>query len=271
MGRGPERRRVGTGGPAVLLGAALLLLAAGAAAAPPQREPAARPGGAKPDAKPGDAKPGDAKPGDAKPGDFAAVLKQALTGRKFTRAPGPDQAAAAALFERLTRGDYGVPALEPVVNLAALDRVVHVACPALKVPSELVKDSTPFLLTGQFDAKAIPPGASISVSRPAFVKLEAFLVYTITLTGARIAPAPIVEARGIALADCHASGDALSLVDGTTTDATITGQGLVMVGGEPVWVITGRRERQIGITLQPLDRRLKNYQVDDGWKFLSAP
>jgi hypothetical protein len=237
MGRG--------GGPAVLLGA--LLVAGTAAAAPPQREP------------------------PAKPGDFAGLLKQTLTGRKFTRSPGPDQAPAAALFERLTRGDYTVPALTEVATLAALDRAVHEACPALKVPSELVKDSTPFLLTGQFDAKILPPGASITPSRPAFAKLEGFLVYSITITGARIAPAPIVEARGIALSDCHASGDALSLVDGTTTDATITGQGLVVVGGEPIWVVAGRRERQVGLTLQPLDRRLKNYQVDDGWKFLSTP
>jgi hypothetical protein len=245
MGRCPERPRVGCGGPAIVLGA--LLLAAAASAAPPQREPA------------------------AKPGDFAGLLKQTLTGRKFTRSPGPDQAAAAAMFERLARGDYTVPPLTEVATLAALDRTVHAACPALKVPSELVKDSTAFLLTGQFDAKSLPPGASITVSRPAFAKLDSFLVYTITLTGARIAPAPIVEARGIALADCHASGDALSLVDGTTTDATIAGQGLVVVGGEPVWVVAGRHERQVGLTLQPLDRRLKNYQVDDGWKFISSP
>jgi hypothetical protein len=153
--------------------------------------------------------------------------------------------------------------------------VVLEACPSVKPPSQLVKDSTPFLLTGQFDAKTAPPGAAITVGDPAYAKLEIpsgrFLVYTITLTGARVAPAPILEARGISLGDCRASGDALSLVDGATTDATILGQGLVVIVGEPVWVVTARADRQTGVTLQPLDRRLKNYQVNDGWKFLSGP
>ena len=246
MGLGPKRRRCGRGVAGLLLGS--LLLAGAALGAPPDQ---------------------------TKRPDFAAVLKQTLAGRTFTRAGGPDQAAAAALFALLSRGDYSLPALTAVPDLARLDRVVTEACPSVKPPSQLIKDSTPFLLTGQFDAKTVPPGAAITVSAPAFatlaLKSSRFLVYTITLTGARVAPAPIVEARGINLGDCRASGDALSLADGTTTDATITGQGLVLIGGEPVWVVAARAERQVGLTLQPLDRRLKNYQVDDGWKFLSAP
>jgi hypothetical protein len=246
MGLGPKRRRRGGGGAGLLLGS--LLLAGAALGAP--RDQIKRP-------------------------DFATVLTQTLAGRKFIRAGGPDQAAAAAMFDHLSRGDYSLPALIAVPDLARLDRVVAEACPGAKPPSQLVKDSTPFLLTGQFDAKTVPPGAAITVSAPAYATLalpaSRFLIYTITLTGARVAPAPIIEARGINLGDCHASGDALSLVDGTTTDATITGQGLVLIGGEPVWVVTARAERQVGVTLQPLDRRLKNYQVDDGWKFLSAP
>ncbi|MEJ0069620.1 MAG: hypothetical protein WDO24_13795 [Pseudomonadota bacterium] len=239
----------------------LLLGSASASAAPPS--------------KPAEAKPVAPKPAVPKPAEFAAVLKQTLAGRKFTRAAGPDEAASNAMFERLVRGDYNLPALSHVADLAGLDRIVLEVCPSVKPPSQLVKDSTPFLLTGQFDAKTIPPGAAITVSDPAFAKIEIpsgrFLVYTVTLTGARVAPAPIIEARGISLADCRTSGDALSLVDGATTDATILGQGLAVIGGEPVWVVAARAERQAGVTLQPLDRRLKNYQVNDGWKFLSAP
>jgi len=241
-----SRRRRRGGGASLVLGS--LLLAAAALGAP--RDQTKRP-------------------------DFATVLKQTLAGRKFTRAGGPDQAAASAMFELLSRGDYSLPALTAVPDLARLDRVVSEACPSVKPPSQLVSDSTPFLLTGQFDAKTVPPGATITVGAPAFATLalpsSRFLVYTITLTGARVAPAPIIETRAIDLGDCRASGDALSLVDGTTTDATITGQGLVLIGGEPVWVVVARAERQVGVTLQPLDRRLKHYQVDDGWKFLSAP
>jgi hypothetical protein len=234
----PARWRIGGYGPAVVVGAILLGVLPASAASPPA---------------------------PSKPPDFAAVLKQTLTGRKFTRVEGPDEAASTAMFAHLTRGDYTVPAISHVGD----------ACPSIKPPSQLVKDSTPFLLTGQFDAKTVPPGAAITVSDPAFATLEVpsgrFLVYAITLTGARIAPAPIIEARGISLGDCRATGDALSLVDGATTDATILGQGLVVIGGEPVWVVTARVERRTGVTLQPLDRRLKNYQVNDGWKFLSAP
>jgi hypothetical protein len=207
-------------------------------------------------------------------GGFAALLKQSLAGRGFAQGADTTDPAAKPMFERLTRGDYTLPALAPLSDLARLDRAVAEACPKLKPPSQLVKDSTPFLLTGQFDAKTTPPGAAITVGDPASTRLELpsgrFLVYTLTLTGARIAPAPIREARGIELGQCRASGDALSLVDGATTDATIAGQGLAVIGGEPVWVVVARLERQIGVTLQPLNRRLKNYQVGDGWKFLSA-
>jgi hypothetical protein len=246
----PARCYRWTGGATALLGS--LLLAAAASAAP----------ATKPKPPP-------------KPADFATVLQQTLVGHQFARGAGPDQPAAAAMFDQLARGEFKLAALTPTPDMARLDHVVTEACPAAKPPSQLVKDSTPFLLTGKFDAKAAPPGASIAVSGPAFAKLETplgrFLIYSITLTGAKIAPAPIVETRGIALGDCRASGDALSLVDGTTTDATITGQGLAVVGGEPVWIVTAQADRQFGVTLQPLDRRLKNYQVDDGWKFLSKP
>src|SRR5271156_5295052 len=240
-----------SGGALALLGG-LLLGAVAASAAPPSKP----------------------EPGP-KPPDFASVLQPTLVGHQFARPGVVDQAAAAAMFDLLARGEFSLAALSPAADLARLDRVVTPACPAAKPPSQLVKDSTPFLLTGKFDAKAPPPGATIAVSAPSFAKLETplgrFLIYSITLTGAKIAPAPIVETRGIALADCRASGDALSLVDGTTTDATITGQGLAVIGGEPVWLVTAQADRQFGVTLQPLDRRLKNYQVDDGWKFLSKP
>jgi len=246
-----RRPRWGIGAIAVLGG---VLLAAGALAAPRDQT--------------------KAKPPD-KPPDFAGLLKQSLAGHKFARSGGPDQAAAAAMFDHLTRGDYRVSALGPAPDLARLDRVVADSCPSIKSPSQLIRDSTPFLLTGQFDAKTAPPGAQITVSALAFVTLDLpagrFLVYSITLNGAAIAPAPIIETRGISLGDCHATGDALSLVDGTTTDATIAGQGLAVIGGEPVWVVVALVGRQVGVTLQPLDRRLKNYQVDDGWKFLSTP
>ena len=248
MGPCPARWRR-RGGVAVLLG--VLLLGSAAAAAPPRET---------------------AKP---QPPDFAAVLKQTLTGRKFSRAPGPDQQAGAAMLELLARGVYRVVPLATAADLAALDHVVAAACPAVKPPSRLVKDSEPFLLTGKFDATSVPPGAAIAVSRPASARLDTaagrFLIYSITLTGAQIAPAPIVETRGIALDGCVASGDALSLIDGATTDATISGQGLVVIDDEPVWVVTARSDSQVGLTLQPLDRRLKHYQVDDGWKFFSKP
>jgi hypothetical protein len=212
---------------------------------------------------------------EAKLSGFAAVLQQTMEGRRFARTSGPDQPAASAMFDQLVAGNFGVPPLSPAKDVAQLDRVITEACPKVQPPSETVKASTPFLLTGKFDAKTAPPGATIAVSAPSFAKLELpmgrFLIYSITLTGAKIAPAPIVETRGISLEDCRASGDSLSLVDGTKTDATITGQGLVVIGGEPVWVVTARIEPQVGVILQPLDRRLKNYQVDDGWKFLSVP
>jgi hypothetical protein len=179
------------------------------------------------------------------------------------------------MFDQLVAGNFGVPPLTPAKDMAQLDRAVTEACPKVQPPSATVKASTPFLLTGKFDATTAPPGATIAVSAPFFVKLELptgrFLIYSITLTGAKIAPAPIVETRGISLGDCRASGDSLSLVDGTKTDATITGQGLVVIGDEPVWVVTAQIDPQVGVILQPLDRRLKNYQVDDGWKFLSVP
>ena len=206
---------------------------------------------------------------------FAAMLQQTMEGHRFARTGGPDQPAAAAMFDQLVAGDFGVPPLSAVKDLAQLDRAVTEACPKVQPPSATVKASTPFLLTGKFDATTVPPGGTIAVSAPSFAKLELpmgrFLIYSITLTGAKIAPAPIVETRGISLDDCRASGDALSLVDGTKTDATITGQGLVVIGGEPVWVVTAQIDPQVGVILQPLDRRLKNYQVDDGWKFLSVP
>ncbi len=211
---------------------------------------------------------------DPPPAGFAPLLKASLAGRSFTQGADTTDPAAKPMFDRLMRGDYSVPALTTLPDVARLDRVVAEACPAIKGPSQLVKDSTPFLLTGQFDAKTVPPGASVSAGDAAWIRLELpsgrFLVYGLTLTGARIAPAPIRETRAIELGDCRASGDALSLVDGTTTDATIAGQGLVVVGGEPVWVVVARIEGKVGINLQPLDRRLKNYQVGDGWKFLST-
>jgi hypothetical protein len=250
------------GGVIALLGVLLLggaLVEAGSALGAPPNDPKAKPKQA-------------AAP---KPSDFASLLKQTLAGRQFGRSGGPDQPAAAAMFDRLARGEYSVSALSPAQDLARLDRVVNEACPNAKPPSQLVKDSTPFLLTGKFDAKTVPPGAAIAVSAPAFAKVELptgrFLVYTMMLTGAKIAPAPIIETRAISLGDCRPSGDALSLVNGTKTDATITGQGLAVIGGEPVWVVTAVVDQQVGVTLQPLDRRLKNYQVDDGWKFLSTP
>ena len=206
--------------------------------------------------------------------DFAAVLKEALTTRSFAQGRDTTDPAAKPMFDRLLRGDYSLPALTAQSDLARLDRAVAERCPAAKPPSQLIKDTTPFLMTGQFDAKTVPAGARITTSDLGSTTLELpsgrFLVYVVTLTGARIAPAPIVEARAIELGDCRASGDALSLVDGTTTDATIAGQGLAVIGGEPVWVVAARLERQVGITLQPLNRRLKNYTVGDGWKFLSV-
>ena len=237
----------------VLLLGALLAATTGALAAPPT----------KPKAKT-----------ETKPSGFAAVLQQTMEGHQFARASGPDQAAAAAMFDQLVAGNFGVSPIAPARDLTELDGVVSKVCPKAKRPSEAVRDETPFLLTGKFDAKTAPPGATIAVSAPAFVTLDLptgrFLIYTMTLTGAKIAPAPIVETRAINLADCRTSGDALSLVDGTTTDATITGQGLVAIGGEPVWVFTARIDQQVAVILQPLDRVLKNYQVNDGWKFLST-
>ena len=43
-----------------------------------------------------------------------------------------------------------------------------------------------------------------------------------------------------------------------------------MIGGEPVWVVAARLDTQVGVILQPLNRRLKSYAVGDGWKFLSV-
>jgi hypothetical protein len=204
--------------------------------------------------------------------DFVATLKETLAGRSFTQGPDTPDPAAKAMFERLTRGDYTVPKLTQHPDLARLDRAVAERCPKTKSPSQLVADSTPFLLTGQLDAK-VPPGARITPSNLGSTTLDLpsgrFLVYAMTLTGARIAPAPIVEARALELGQCRVSGDALSLADGTTTDATIAGQGLVVIGGEPVWVVVARLDTRVGLTLQPLNRRLKNYAVGDGWKFLS--
>ena len=209
------------------------------------------------------------------PSGFAALLHDNLTGRVFTPSRDTADPAAKPMFDRLIAGDYKVPALETLSDLARLDRLVAGACPTLKTPSQLVKDSTPFLLTGQFDAKSAPPGLSVVASDPAALRLELpagrFLIYSLVLTGVRIAPAPVREARAIGLGDCRATGDAISLVDGTTTDATIAGQGLAVIGGEPVWVVVARIDTRVGINLQPLDRRLRNYQVGDGWKFLSAP
>ena len=209
------------------------------------------------------------------PGGFAALLHESLTGRAFVPSPDTIDPAAKPMFDRLVAGDYKAPVLEAQPDLARLDHVVTEVCPALKTPSQVIKDSTPFLLTGRFDAKTTPPGAVVTASDPAALRLELpsgrFLVYSLVLTGVRIAPAPIREARAIELGACHASGDAISLVDGTKTDATIAGQGLAVIGGEPVWVVVARADRRIAINLQPLDRRLKNYQVRDGWKFLSGP
>jgi hypothetical protein len=206
--------------------------------------------------------------------DFAAVLKQALAGRKFTPA-GQQDPAAAVMFATLQRGDYSHAALSPIATMAQLDRLVAAACPALKLPSQLVKDSTPFLLTGEFDATVAPTGGAITTSNLASAQLALpsgkFLAYSMTLSGARVAPAPIVDVRAVDLGACQSSGEALSLIDGTTTDGTIVGQGLVAIGGEPVWVVAGRADRQIGLSLQPLNRRQKGYRVDDGWKFLGAP
>jgi hypothetical protein len=209
------------------------------------------------------------------PGGFAALLHESLTGRSFAQSPDTADPAAKPMFDRLTAGDYKAPPLEALPDLARLDHLVTEACPTLKTPSQLVKDSTPFLLTGKFDAKTVPPGLRVVASDPAALRLDLptgrFLIYSLVLTGVRIAPAPVREARGIELGACRASGDALSLVDGTTTDATIAGQGLTVIGGDPVWVVVARVDKRVGINLQPLDRRLKNYQVGDGWKFLSAP
>ncbi|MBI3513852.1 MAG: hypothetical protein HY060_07305 [Proteobacteria bacterium] len=212
--------------------------------------------------------------GPAVAADVAAVLKETLAGRAFAQGRDTTDPAAKPMFDRLLRGDYSLPALTTLPDLARLDRAVAERCPAAKPPSQLIQDSTPFLMTGQFDAKTMPPGARITASDLGMTTLELpsgrFLVYAVTLTGARIAPAPIVEARAVELGQCRASGDALSLVEGTTTDATIAGQGLAVIGGEPVWVVVARLGAQVGVTLQPLNRRLKNYTVGDGWKFLSV-
>jgi hypothetical protein len=119
-----------------------------------------------------------------------------------------------------------------------------------------------------------PRSTGVSPGNIAHVALDLavsrFLIYTVTLRGVRAAPAPIVEARAIETQHCRAAGDALSLVTGTTTDVTIVGQGLAVIRGQPIWVVAVRNKSgQVGITLQPLDRRLKGYQVDDGWKFIS--
>jgi hypothetical protein len=210
-----------------------------------------------------------------KPSGFAALLHESLTGRTFAPSADTVDPAAKPMFDRLVAGDYKAPAFEALPDLGGLDRVVAGACPALKTPSQLVKDSTSFLLTGRFDATTLPPGAAVTAGDPVVLRLELpsgrFLIYSLVLTGARIAPAPIREARAIDLGTCRASGDAISLVDGTKTDATIAGQGLAVIGGDPVWVVVARADKRVAINLQPLDRRLKKYQVDDGWKFLSGP
>lgn len=234
-------------------GAILALLAVDAAARDePRRQP---PPAARADSRP----------------DFAQVLKDTLTGRQFEQASGESEPASRSLFERLARGDYNLPTLAPVPDIARLDRVVLELCPKIKPPSQVIKDSTPFLMTGEFEPRST--GVSIGGISQGQLELAAgrFLVYTVTLRGAKAAPAPIVEARAIESQQCRAAGDALSLATGTTTDVTITGQGLAVIRGQPVWVVTVRTKAgQAGITLQPLDRRIKGYQVGDGWKFLSA-
>ena len=215
----------------------------------------------------------DARPpaAPAAPAEFGQVLKETITGRQFEQTTGASEPASRSLFDRLVRGDYNLPSLAPLPDMARLDRVVAEACPQIKAPSQIVKDSTPFLMTGEFS----PRSTGVTPGNIAHTTLELaagrFLIYTTTLRGVRAAPAPIVEARAIETQHCRAAGDALSLVTGTTTDVTITGQGLAVIRGQPVWVVAVRNKSgQVGITLQPLDRRLKGYQVGDGWKFISA-
>ena len=206
----------------------------------------------------------------AAPAEFGQVLKETITGRQFEQTTGVSEPAARSLFDRLVRGDYTLPSLAPLPDLARLDRVVAEVCPKIKAPSQIVKDSTPFLMTGEFS----PRSTGIAAGNIAHTTLELaagrFLIYVVTLRGAKAAPAPIVEARAIETQHCRAAGDALSLVTGTTTDVTITGQGLAVIRSQPIWVVAVRNKNgQVGITLQPLDRRLKGYQVGDGWKFIS--
>lgn len=214
-------------------------------------------------------------PPSPKPPGFAGVLAQTLAGRQFVALDAKAEPAAGAAFDRLKRGDYAVPAMSPVAESAGLDRIVAQACPALPSPSRVIKDETPFLLTGQENAKTVPPGASISVGniQSADLTLSSghFIVFAQTVTGARIAPAPIVVVRSLELPSCEVSGNALSLVDGTVTDGTIIGQGLVVAGGEPLWIVAGQSGPRVALSLHPLDARPKGYKAENGWKFLSTP
>src|SRR5579872_4375384 len=146
--------------------AGLLLLAAAAAAKDAPKAPPKAPGS---------------------PGGFAALLHESLTGRSFTPSPDTTDPAAKPMFNRLTAGDYKAPALETLPDLAQLDRLVAEACPTLKTPSQLVKDSTPFLLTGKFDATTAPPGLQVVASDPTALRLDLpagrFLIYSLVLTG----------------------------------------------------------------------------------------
>lgn len=203
--------------------------------------------------------------------DFQQVLKETIAGRRFEQTSGESEPASRSLFDRLLRAEYTLPSLAALPDLARLDRAVLELCPKIKPPSQVIKDSTPFLMTGEFQ----PRSTGVTTANITHVQLELaagrFLIYTVTLRGAKAAPAPIVEARAIETQQCRAAGDALSLATGTTTDVTITGQGLTVIRGQPVWVVTVQNKTgQVGITLQPLDRRIKGYQVGDGWKFLSA-
>jgi hypothetical protein len=202
--------------------------------------------------------------------DFAQVLKDTLSGRQFEQKSGESEPASRSLFDRLARGEYMLPTLAPLPDIGRLDRAVLGACPKIKPPSQVIKDSTPFLMTGEFQ----PRSTGVTTGNIEHVQLELaagrFLIYVVTLRGAKAAPAPIVEARAVETQQCRAAGDALSLQTGTTTDVTITGQGLAVIRGQPVWVIAVRtKSNQHGITLQPLDRRIKGYQVGDGWKFIA--
>src|SRR5258706_3963006 len=102
--------------------------------------------------------------GPAAAADFAAILKQSLANRSFGQGRDTTDPAAKPMFDRLLRGDYSLPALTRLPDLARLDRAVGERCAAAQAPSQLIKDSTPFLMTGQFEAKTVPPGARITTS-----------------------------------------------------------------------------------------------------------